>query len=71
MLQVVYCMLYVACCLLHVVCCMLYVVCCTLHPQVFLSFETPDRQHVYGFLKLRFNDDPYKDTCLPSSPALA
>ena len=32
-----------------------------LHPQVFLSFETSDRQHVYGFLKLRFNDDPYKE----------
>ena len=40
---------------------MSYVACCTLHPQVFLSLETPDRQHVYGFLKLRFNDDPYKE----------
>jgi len=26
----------------------------------FLSFESADRRWVYGFLKLRFNNDPYK-----------
>jgi hypothetical protein len=26
----------------------------------FLSFESTDRRWVYGFLKLRFNNDPYK-----------
>lgn len=26
--------------------------------EYFLSFETPDREFVYGFLKLRFNDGP-------------
>lgn len=28
--------------------------------EYFLSFETPDRRYVYGFLKLRFSDEPYQ-----------
>jgi len=28
--------------------------------EYFLSFETPDRKFVYGFLKLRFSDEPYQ-----------
>ena len=28
--------------------------------ELFLSFESADRRWVYGFLKLRWNDDPYK-----------